>query len=362
MWTNEGIGGKDALVQLAVLLAATERMVFGTGIANIWARPPQTMHGAAALLAQAYPDRFVLGLGVGYPQQAESVGREYGRPLATLRDYVERMDAPTQLPAPVVPYPRITGANGPRMVALAGEIADGAMPAMVAPEFTAQARQLLGPDKLLVVLIGASSEQGDPATVAAAAGEHRAAAPTTWSWAWDWVASSPPASAGWRNWPRRWSPRRSGGRDGLVPPRVRTAVFGRRCPANVGAPSSPSMLALGRGGQLAHPVAEFRVAGDAEGRPLGARAVAGAAAPRRGRARRGWLPLCTATPRDGHVPVLARSRVLGYSSTDVYDDGYGSTATAESSTSAPGTARLRTTVAATSGGGCVRLRWATATA
>jgi alkanesulfonate monooxygenase SsuD/methylene tetrahydromethanopterin reductase-like flavin-dependent oxidoreductase (luciferase family) len=45
-WTNEGVGGKDALVQLAVLMAATDRMVFGTGIANIWARSPQTAHGA----------------------------------------------------------------------------------------------------------------------------------------------------------------------------------------------------------------------------------------------------------------------------------------------------------------------------
>ena len=101
-WTNEAVGGKDALVQLAVLLAATERMVFGTGIANIWARQPQTMHGAAALLAQAFPDRFVLGMGVGYPQQAASTGREFGSPVATMRDYVEQMTAPTQLPAPDV--------------------------------------------------------------------------------------------------------------------------------------------------------------------------------------------------------------------------------------------------------------------
>jgi probable F420-dependent oxidoreductase len=50
-----------------------------------------------------------------------------------------------------VAYPRIIAANGPKMLALSGEIADGAMPAMVPPEFTADARQLLGPDKLLVV-------------------------------------------------------------------------------------------------------------------------------------------------------------------------------------------------------------------
>jgi probable F420-dependent oxidoreductase len=150
-WTNEGVGGKDALVQLAVLLAATERIVFGTSIANIWARAPQTAHGASALLSQAFPDRFVLGLGVGYPHQAASVGREFGSPVAVMRDYVDQMTAPTQLPAPDVPYPKIIGANGPKMLALSGEIADGALPAMVPPEFTAQARQVLGPDKLLVV-------------------------------------------------------------------------------------------------------------------------------------------------------------------------------------------------------------------
>jgi probable F420-dependent oxidoreductase len=173
-WTNEGIG-KDAFVQLAVLLAATEKMAFGTGIANIWARSPQTTHGAAALLAQAYPGRVVLGLGVGYPEQAASVGREYGTPLATMRDYLEQMTGPAQLPAPDAAYPCIIAANGPKMLTLAGEITDGAMPAMVQPEFTAQARRLLGPDKLLVILVAASIGQGATATITATVREHIAA-------------------------------------------------------------------------------------------------------------------------------------------------------------------------------------------
>ena len=150
VWANEVIG-KDALVQLAMLLAATERTVFGTCIANIWARPAQTMHAAAAQLAQGYPGRFVLGLGVGYPEQAASTGQEFGHPLATMRDYLDRMDSPTWPPAPEAPYPRIIAANGPKMLALAVEIAHGAFPAMLPPEFTARARQALGPDKLLVV-------------------------------------------------------------------------------------------------------------------------------------------------------------------------------------------------------------------
>lgn len=150
VWTNEVIG-KDALVQTAVLLSATERMVFGTCVANIWARPAQTMHAAAAQLAQAYPGRFVLGLGVGYPEQAASVGRDFGSPLTTMRNYLGAMGSPTWPPAPDVAYPRIVAANGPKMLALAGELTDGAYPAGLPPEFTALARRALGPDKLLVV-------------------------------------------------------------------------------------------------------------------------------------------------------------------------------------------------------------------
>ena len=152
-WTNETVGGKDPMVQLALLLAATERLTFGTGIANIWARAPQTAHAAAALLSEAYPERLVLGLGSGYPQQAAAVGREFGSPLASMRDYLERMAAPTMTPAPAATYPRIVAANGQKMMALAGELADGALPAGLPPRFTARARAALGAAKRLVVAL-----------------------------------------------------------------------------------------------------------------------------------------------------------------------------------------------------------------
>lgn len=173
-WTNEVIG-KDALVQLAVLLSASEHMVFGTCIANIWARPAQTMHAAAAQLAQAYPGRFVLGLGVGYPEQAASVGREFGSPLATMRDYVNRMDSPTSPPAPDARYPRIIAANGPKMLALAGDIADGALPAMQPPQSTERARRSLGPDNLLVVGMSVIPDGIEPTGPAAEVRDHLAA-------------------------------------------------------------------------------------------------------------------------------------------------------------------------------------------
>ncbi|MET7995920.1 LLM class flavin-dependent oxidoreductase [Amycolatopsis sp. NPDC005232] len=75
---REEVIGKDALAQLAVLLGTTEALAVGTCDANISARPPQTAHAAAAFLAQAFPARFTLGLGVGHPQQASSVDRPFG--------------------------------------------------------------------------------------------------------------------------------------------------------------------------------------------------------------------------------------------------------------------------------------------
>ena len=151
-WNNEGVADKDGLVQLALMLADTERMAFGTSVANIWSRAPQAMDVAAASLVEAYPARFVLGLGVGYEFQADMVGQPWGRPLANVRQYFQRMDVP--LPMRQVPeggYARILAARGPKMLNLAAEIADGVNVNRVPPEFTTHAREVLGPDKLLVV-------------------------------------------------------------------------------------------------------------------------------------------------------------------------------------------------------------------
>ena len=180
-WVNETVGGRDPLVQLALLLPAAERMTFGTGVANIWARAPQTAHGAAAMLAQAYPGRLVLGLGTGYPQQAAAVGREWTSPLAAMRDYLERMAAPTMTPALEASYPRLVAANGPKMIALARDMADGALPAGLPPAFTAQARNALGPDKPLAVGLSVITDTADRETARARA---RDAVSTSLSRSW----------------------------------------------------------------------------------------------------------------------------------------------------------------------------------
>ncbi|WP_163509673.1 TIGR03620 family F420-dependent LLM class oxidoreductase [Fodinicola acaciae] len=155
LWIGEAIGGKDVFVRQAVSLAVTSRLVTGTGIANVWSRHARTSHAAAATLADAYPGRFVLGLGIGNPLQAKAVGADY-RPLRQLREYLDRMDAPLQdegraeVPSPAAPYARILGAVGPKMLALSAERADGAQPFVQPVEHTAAARKILGPDKLLI--------------------------------------------------------------------------------------------------------------------------------------------------------------------------------------------------------------------
>ena len=113
VWLNEVLG-KDAFAQAALLLAATERLVLGTAIANIWARSPQTARGAAAQLSEAFPGRFVLGLGGGYPDQATSVGRQYGSPVTTMRNYLDTMAAPAQTTPPEAATPASSAQTDPR--------------------------------------------------------------------------------------------------------------------------------------------------------------------------------------------------------------------------------------------------------
>ncbi|WP_433136716.1 TIGR03620 family F420-dependent LLM class oxidoreductase [Actinomadura nitritigenes] len=153
IWVNEAIGGREVFAQLGVMLAATERVVLGSAIANLWARHPATMQGAASVLADAYPGRLALGIGVSIGAVVERSGQTWSSPIARMRDYLDGMDAAVpEAPAPEVPFPRLLAALGPKMQGLAAERADGMLPAMMPVEHTRRARELLGPDKLLIAM------------------------------------------------------------------------------------------------------------------------------------------------------------------------------------------------------------------
>jgi probable F420-dependent oxidoreductase len=151
IWCGEAIGGKEAFAHQSLLLAATDHIVTGTGIANVWARHPATMQGGAATLGAAYPGRFVLGLGVSHAPMVERSGQTYQSPLAHMAQYLDDMDAAVaDAPATEVPVLRVLAALRPQMLALARDRADGAHPYFVPASHTPIARQALGADKLLI--------------------------------------------------------------------------------------------------------------------------------------------------------------------------------------------------------------------
>jgi probable F420-dependent oxidoreductase len=77
-------------------------------------------------------------------------GHAYGKPVATMRAYLEAMRAaPYQAPMPGERPVTVVAALGPRMMALSADLADGAHPYNTTPEHTAEARSILGPGKLL---------------------------------------------------------------------------------------------------------------------------------------------------------------------------------------------------------------------
>jgi len=152
IWFPESVG-REALTNAALLLGATSRAVIATGIANIYARDPVTMAAAQNTLAEAYPGRFLLGLGVSHVPLVEQIrGHSYGKPVASMRAYLDGMDrAPYRAVPPSVKPVRVLAALGPKMLQLAGERADGAHPYFVPPQHTVRARGILGRDKLLAV-------------------------------------------------------------------------------------------------------------------------------------------------------------------------------------------------------------------
>jgi probable F420-dependent oxidoreductase len=172
LWFGETPVNKEAFVHAGILLAATSRITLATGIASIYARDPAATNAAANALAEAYPGRFVLGLGVSHAPSVEQRGHDYGRPVKAMREYLDAFDrAEYRAPPPQHPAPVVLAALRGRMLALARDRAHGAHPYLVTPAHTARARAVLGAGPVL------APEQGivlqtDPARARGVAREH----------------------------------------------------------------------------------------------------------------------------------------------------------------------------------------------
>lgn len=151
VWYSEGIG-RESLTQAGLLLSASSHIVVATGITNIYGRDPVTAVNAQRTLSEAYPNRFVLGLGVSHIPLVERLrGHEYQKPVAKMSSYLDAMDqAPYNSVLPPAMY-RVLAALGPKMLELSAKRANGAHTYNVTPEHTATARKILGADPWLCV-------------------------------------------------------------------------------------------------------------------------------------------------------------------------------------------------------------------
>jgi probable F420-dependent oxidoreductase len=151
LWLPDTVG-RDPFAHIAYLASQTSSLVFATGIASIFHRHPGPMKQVAMTLGEQTGDRFVLGLGVSHaPMVAGLRQLDYSKPLSQMRDYLAAMDsAPYRAISGPTP-PRLLAALGTKMLELARDAADGAHPYWTTPDHTAEARSILGPDKLLCV-------------------------------------------------------------------------------------------------------------------------------------------------------------------------------------------------------------------
>ena len=145
LWFPEAVG-RDPFSIISWLAASTKRLVFATGIANIYARDAVTMRAIQQTVGELSGNRFVLGLGVSHaPMVAGMRGHVYGKPVATMRAYLEAMEKALYVgPAPSEETPVVIAALRPNMLRLAAERCAGAHPYNVTPEHTARAREILG--------------------------------------------------------------------------------------------------------------------------------------------------------------------------------------------------------------------------
>jgi len=147
-----GVNAPENLEPLAQVLAATSHLIAGTGIASVWTWDPADLAGRADQLATAYPGRFILGLGNSHAPLVESTGQAYERPYSKTVAFLEAL--------PQTRAPLVLAALGPRMLQLSKERTLGAHPYFVPPEHTTYAREVLGPEPLLIPEIAVALAPG----------------------------------------------------------------------------------------------------------------------------------------------------------------------------------------------------------
>jgi probable F420-dependent oxidoreductase len=160
------LGSSPSLAHARRYLERSSALVIATGILNVWRHDPADVAAEHVALTRGFPDRFLLGIGVGHPEATAA----YEKPLAKMGEFFDGLDAADP---PVPREQRIAAALGPKMLDLAADRTLGAHPYFTPVDHTRHARKRLGPDALLAVELAVVLEP-DAETARKAAREYAA--------------------------------------------------------------------------------------------------------------------------------------------------------------------------------------------
>jgi len=145
LWITDHYGNRNVYVTLAAAAIYTNKITFGTGVTNPWMVNPVITAQAIATLNELAPGRVVLGMGAGDKTTLEAVGIEMGKPLAAVREAIDMFRKLTNgekvafqgevFKAAGAKFnfktanriPVYVGAQGPKMLEMAGKIGDGVL-------------------------------------------------------------------------------------------------------------------------------------------------------------------------------------------------------------------------------------------
>jgi probable F420-dependent oxidoreductase len=137
LWLGSAHGDLAAAEEF---LATTTTLIVATGIVNMWQYEAHEVAASFRRVEERFPGRFLLGVGAGHPE----VIQQYDKPYDTLARYVDIL-----LGDGVPAGSLVLAALGPKVLRLAAERTAGAHPYLVTPDYTGQARKILGPGPLL---------------------------------------------------------------------------------------------------------------------------------------------------------------------------------------------------------------------
>jgi F420-dependent oxidoreductase-like protein len=155
VWLSQLPNARDTALVIAAYAQATQRVGFGTGVLPIYTRHPTAMVQMAATLDELSGGRFTLGIGVSHKVTVESMwGLKLDSPVAAMREYLDIVRTSIRDGACSIDgkhfsahwaysgprraeMPIFISALSPRMLDLAGQMADGVVLWMCSPAYVA---------------------------------------------------------------------------------------------------------------------------------------------------------------------------------------------------------------------------------